>query len=129
MRNRCGVLLALSALVSACGGGGGEGGSGETGGGGKQEPAFSLNTNSIAFSAESPSSAAPAVRTITGTVTGSATGTLFIIIEKPPSSVTNPIGDLSGVTISGNSGRATLTPKAPDQIGTGTFTAAITIRA
>jgi hypothetical protein len=123
VRNRCGVLLALAVLVSACGGGGGGGG------GGDQEPAFSLNTNSVAFSAASPSSGAPAVRTITGTVTGSPTGTLFIVIEQPPPSITNPIGNLSTVTVSGGSGQATLTPKAPDQLGAGAFTATITIRA
>jgi hypothetical protein len=71
----------------------------------------------------------PAVRTITGTVTGSPTGTLYIIIERPASSITNPIDEISPVTLSGSSGQATLTPKAPDQLGTGTFTANINVRA
>jgi hypothetical protein len=118
-----GIAIAASVL-SACGGGGG--GSSAP----PPPPTFSVNPTSVSFSAASPLSATPAPATVVGTITGSGTlsGTLYITIVEP-SGPSSPIDSVSNVTISGNSGTASITPKSPDMIGVGTATGTIAVHA
>jgi IPT/TIG domain len=55
-------------------------------------------------------------------------GTLYITIVEP-SDPSSPIDSVSNVTISGNSGTASIVPKSPDMIGVGTASGTITVHA
>src|SRR5579863_1472002 len=75
----------LAAVLASCGGGGGGGGgTGATssGGGGTQQAAIMYSTTDIHFSAAKPYSDPPSNQTITATVSGPASGTLYIIVEE-----------------------------------------------
>jgi len=78
------------------------------------------------FMAASPTAASPAAQTVTGTVTGTVNGTLFIVIDALSGS---NVVSLSGVTVSGNVGTATVTPAAPNALGAGTFSSMLRVRA
>lgn len=128
------TIACISALLASCGGGGG-GGSGNSSpqGGSSSGPAFSISQGSVNFTATSPFAAAPAGATLVGTVSGAGTlsGTLYIVIAGPvgTSFASSPIDSISSVTISGNSGHATITPKAPDMVGVGTASATLSVHA
>jgi hypothetical protein len=114
-------LLATAAalgFLSACGGGGG-------GGGGPPPPTFSVTTQSLTFSASSPTAAAPAPQPVMASVTGTLSGTLYILIN-----VTGPaVASVSNFVVSGNSGQGQVMVNAPVLLGIGTFTSTMTIRA
>jgi len=117
--SRCAALIALLALA-ACGGGGG--------GGSSVTPAaamFSVNTNALSFSAASPNAPTPSTQAVTATVTGSPSGTLYILVNVSGPAVTA----VSNFVIAGNSGQGTVTVAAPNALGSGTFTSTITVRA
>jgi hypothetical protein len=113
------ALAAASVALCACGGGGGSAGSGGGGGSGT----LTLSTQSLTFTAE-PNGAAPAAQTVIGTVTGlSAGGTLYITIVGTGSA----IASISPVTVSNNTGQATVSAPAPGaNIGTSTGTITVT---
>jgi hypothetical protein len=109
------TLLLPGLLLTACGGGGG----------GTSEQ-FSLSTNSLNFVA-----ATPAVRTdgqaVTGTVHGNLSGTLYILVDVTG----NAVGSASNFTIdpATKSGTANIYPANANELGEGTYTATITVRA
>jgi hypothetical protein len=110
------VLIFLFTL-SACGGGGG-GGSG---------PSISLSTNNLTFSANDPTAAAsPASQTVTATINGSVSGTLYILVVS-----TGPaVGSISNVTITGpTTGQADVFPASASTLGPGTYSSTITVTA
>ena len=115
------VALACMVLAS-CGGGGGGGGSSSSGGGGGS---LSVSTTTLTFLASGVNSPPPAPQTISGTVTGVTSGTLYVLVtgEGPA------ISSISSVTISGNSGSAMVSVPSPSVMGPGTHTATITVRA
>lgn len=114
-------LLGLTAPLASCGGGGGSGGSGDS-----QPPAsITFSATSISFSAAKPYSATPADQTISGTVIGSVSGTLYIkIIEN-----NHDIATASDFTVSGNSGQATIIPANPANLLAGTHQGSFTVHA
>jgi len=113
-------LLFVVLATSACGGGGGGGGDS----GGSSGPGFSISTNTINFSATSPSSNVQPV-VITGTVTGEISGTLFVIINVSGQAV-DSVSQLAidGVT---NTGTATVFPPSAASLGEGNYSGTITI--
>lgn len=132
-----GMLLELSACgggggggSSGSGGSGGGGGSGGSGGGGGTSnlPTFSLSTNAVSFSTTATNlyPQNPSVFYVTGTVTGSASGTLYIVVDEP-----NPnVATVSNFTITGNStGQAAINPGSPTTLGAGSFSEALTVKA
>src|SRR5579863_9256582 len=72
----------LAAVLASCGGGGGGTGATSSGGGGTQQAAIMYSTTDIHFSAAKPYSDPPSNQTITATVSGPASGTLYIIVEE-----------------------------------------------
>lgn len=112
-------LLAFIFLftLSACGGGGGGGG-----GGG---PSLSLSTNSLTFDATG-TSFTPAPQTVSVTINGSVSGTLYILAVS-----TGPaIGSISNVTITGpTTGQADVFPASAITLGPGTYSSTITVTA
>lgn len=112
-------LIAASALVVAsCGGGGG-------GGGPPPGPSFSLNTNSLSFSAASPTAATPPSQNVTGMVTGTLSGTLYIVVDIAGSAVAN----VTNFSVAGNSGQASVSVQQPSTLGVGTFTSTLVVHA
>ncbi len=114
-------IWALALLLSACGGGGG-GGSGSSS---QSGPTLAgLSTNSLSFSAASPTAPVPASQVVTATVTGVTSGTLFIRIDidgQVIASATNV------QIISSTQGQVTFNPGMPANLGSGTHTSVITI--
>jgi hypothetical protein len=79
----------------------------------------------MAFSATSPATNGPASQTVTGTVNGSLSGTLYILVHS-----TGPaVAGVSNFTINGNTGQAYVAPVPAAILGAGTFTSTITVRA
>lgn len=112
------VVLALC-LLSGCGGGGG-------GGSGTPALSLTLSTNSITFNAAAPWAPTPSNQNITATITGSASGTLFLIIDPTGS----PFVSVTNVFITPpNSGQATIVPASPATVGSGNHRGTITVRA
>src|SRR5579863_2809084 len=87
------VLICAAVLTSSCGGG-----SSSTGGQGTGSVSFSATT--ISFSAAGPFAQAPATQTITGTVTGVTSGTVYVAIQTNDP---NGFFSLTNVTAAGNS--------------------------
>src|SRR5581483_2614785 len=115
-----GAVLLLVVVVAACGGG--------SGGGGGSAPSsgLSLSTNSLSFSAASPTAPIPASKVVTATVTGVTSGTLFIKVVVTGTAVTS----VSGVTVTSNTqGQATVNVAPPGTIGAGTYTSVMTVSA
>jgi hypothetical protein len=102
--------------LSACGGGGGGGSSG---------PSLSLSTNSLTFDVANASST-PAPQTVTATINGNVSGTLYILIVS-----TGPaVASISNVTITGpTTGEATVYPESASTLGPGTYSSTITVTA
>jgi len=117
LRNVAAMLL-LGILSTGCGGGGNSG---------TQAANFVLNTNTLMFTAASPSAPAPAPQTVTASVSGTLSGTLFVLIEVL--SGTNVVSVSNVVLTGGNSGQATVTPAAPSVLGAGTFASMLRVRA
>ncbi|HSC07904.1 MAG TPA: hypothetical protein VLD59_13850, partial [Steroidobacteraceae bacterium] len=121
------MILALVSLA-ACGGGGGGGGGGSNngggGGGGGTGLTLSLSTNAITFDSLPP--AVPAPVDVIATVTGSASGTLFVIVATSNPAVAN----VANVVITGpTTGQGTIVPGSSAGLGAGRHTATIQVRA
>lgn len=104
-------------LSSSCGGGGG----GSSTGSGRGSVSFS--TNSISFNASAPFAQAPATQTITGTVTGVTSGTVYVAVQ-----VNNPnnLFTVTNLTFAGNSAQVDVIPAAPG-VGAGSYSGSITV--
>ena len=116
-------------MLAACSGGGGGGSPSMT----STTPpptaaaSFSISTNTLMFSASSPTAATPAPQTVSATVNGTVSGTLFVLVDVLTG---GNVVSVSSVTLSGsNGGRATVTPAAPSALGAGTFTSQLRVRA
>ena len=117
------MILALVSLA-ACGGGGGGGGGNNGGGGGGTGLTLSLSTNAITFDAVPP--AVPATVDVIATVTGTASGTLFVIVATSNPAVANIVN----VVITGpTTGQGTIVPGSSASLGAGRHTATIQVRA
>jgi len=126
VRAICAIAVGLAALgLQGCGGGGGSNPPNPPSG----QATFSVTPTALTFSATSSTSTAPAPQTVTGTVSngGSLSGTLYIVVS--PLTPTSPVGDIGSFIVNGNSGQATVTPRAPDVLGAGSHPGTITVRA
>lgn len=105
-------------LASSCGGGGGNGSS--TGSG---QASVSFSTNAISFKAPAPFAPAPAAQTLTGTVRGVTSGTVYVTVQ-----VNNPnnLFMVTDLTIAGNSAQVSVIPSAPS-FQAGTYSGSIAI--
>jgi hypothetical protein len=119
------VVICAVALTSSCGGGGGGGGSSPPPG------TISYSASSISFKVAAPFAVAPATQTITGTVTGVTSGTLYlkIVANNAITGNTNGLFTVTNLTITGFSGQADVIPALPASFGAGSFNGSITITA
>src|SRR5262245_3222154 len=120
----CPILLALIGLA-ACGGGGGCGGGGNNCGvGGGNPPTLTRSTDTLTFNALPP--LPPGAVDVMATLTGTGTGTLFIVVVP-----SNPaVASVTNVIITGpTTGQGTVIPGLPAALGPGTHTATIQVRA
>ncbi len=116
---------ALALLVSGCGGGGGTD-STPPPPPPPTTPTFSVATGTMTFSAAKPNAASPAPQTLSGSVTGTLSGTLYIVVNARGSAVAG----VSNLTMTGtNSGQVTVTPLSPNSVGAGVHTGTLTIMA
>ena len=115
----CGLSLLLA--LAACGGGGGGGG-----GSAPPVPTFAtLTPGTLTFSAANPSAAVPPSQTITATMSGLTSGTLYIRIVIDGvvvTSVTNLV-----VNPAAQQGTASVNVGAPGNLGTGPHPTSITV--
>ncbi len=109
---------AVFALSAGCGGGGG-------GTPPPPAPALSLSTSTLAFSAASPFAPTPNGQPVTATVSGTVSGTLYVVVVVGGTAVST----VSNFTVSGSSGQATVSVKPPTALGTGTYTSTLTVHA
>lgn len=129
MRRTCQQLfrfasIALCLILAACGGGGGGGGgSGSTNT--TSTSGLSLSTNALTFTAPNTNSTPPS-QTITATVTGVASGTLYIkIVSTGPA-----VASITNITVTGTTmGQGTVNPASAATLGPGTYTSTITVYA
>ena len=116
------LIFASVLLASSCGGGGSS--TGSTGGQGAGQGSVSFSTNSISFKAAAPFAPAPATQTITGTVTGVNSGTLYVtVVANNP----NSFFTVTNVTITGNSGQVGVIPAMPSTLNAGNFSGSVTV--
>lgn len=108
-------------LLAACSGGGGGGGGDGGGGGGSGQ--FSIARNSISFEADIDG-ARPAPVSINGSITG-VSSTVYLTVRMTNESITNATVELTGET----TGRLTVFPRSPAQLGLGTFSDIVTVSA
>lgn len=113
-------------MLASCGGGGG--------GGGSPPPppmTFSLSTTAVTFKAAGPYAASPATQSVTGTVTGVTSGTVYfkIVANNAIANSSNGLFTVANLVISGNSGQADVIPALPSSIGAGNFTGSIVVTA
>src|ERR1700744_3399692 len=120
------MVIGSVTWISACGGGGG-------GGGGNSPPpgTISYSASSISFKAAGPYAVAPANQTITGTVTGVTTGTLYlkVVANNAITGNANGLFTVANLTVAGFSGQADVIPALPSSIGAGRFKGSITVTA
>ena len=120
---RTSAMLSILPVVMITGilGGCGSGNSSTHGSG-----SVSFSTNTISFKAAAPFAQAPSSQTITGTVTGVTTGTLYVTVQ-----VNNPnsLFTVTSPTITGNSGQVSVVPAIPSSLSNGSFSGSITITA
>jgi hypothetical protein len=121
--SRAALLGLLSLSLAACGGGGG--GSSNNSTPPPSAVTFSVNTKALQFTATGVNDATPASQTVTATVTGNPTGTLYVLVNATGDAVSQ----VGNITISGNSGQGSVSVKPPSLVGIGSHTSTITIRA
>jgi len=114
------VLIAVSASLSGCGGGGGSG---------PDNPAsrgtFTLAATALTFNT-TDELVTPPPQLITGSATGLSGDRLFIRIEFSGTAIANVMDVL---LTSDSTGQATVVPASASQLGAGTYTGTITVRA
>lgn len=116
-------IAALFSLLTltACGGGGGDSGGGNSG----SNLTLSVSSSNIDFNAWGPGYQRPDGYTISGTVTGTGSGTLYLLVTSSDPSVVT----VGNIQINNNSGSAVVFPGNPTAVGVGTHTATLTVRA
>jgi hypothetical protein len=109
------LLTMCLILLSACGGGGG--GTGGAGSG----LTMALSPASLSFATTDAN--APPAQSVQATFTGTASGTLYVLITPAdPSLVT-----VDGISASGNTGHGLVTPAAPSVVGPGSHSTTISV--
>jgi hypothetical protein len=103
--------------MAACGGGGG-GGSGN-----RPQGNFSIATSTVTFAAAA-NGPAPAAQSVSGSITGVDT-TVFLFVLHTANAIAGATVQVTGAT----TGELTIFPKLPSQLGAGTFTDTVTVRA
>lgn len=116
------VLLALS--CASCGGGSGSGSGSSSGPGGAAPAEFTLSTPSLSFVADNRLQA-PASKVLSATVTTSATGTLYVLVQAGGTAVL----EVSNFTTNQSGGTAQVYVKEPADLAPGTYNDTITVRA
>src|SRR5258708_1728586 len=114
VRIRMPFLAALG--IASCGGGGSST---------PPPPMLSVNASTLTFHADAPFSPRPAAQTLSGSVSGSLSGTLYVLITIDSAAVVT----VDNVVISGTTGSVTVTPLFPSALGAGTYHATITVHA
>ncbi len=113
------VMAAFGALLNACGGGGG----------GSPPPpppaTLHINQTTLTFHADSPVASAPLSQDVTGSVTGTVSGVLYIVVQVSNGNVLT----VSDFVVSGTSGQATVSVGGPNRLGAGTFNELLIIHA
>jgi hypothetical protein len=120
-----GASLACAAVVlSACGGGGG----------GSAPPppppgTISFSTNAVTFKAAGPYAQPPSGQIISGTVTGVTSGTVYVKVvgNNTVPNGSNGFFTVTDMTITGDSGQASVAPAIPSSIGAGNFQGSIVV--
>src|SRR5262249_12037451 len=98
------LLVVCSAVLSSCGGGGGSGPPPPP------PPSISYSATDFTFTAAAPYSGSPPNQTITATVSGVTSGTLYItVVENNPDVVTVQNIQVTSTTM----GQATVVPATP----------------
>jgi len=117
-----GIVLICAAvfLMSSCGG---SSSTGSTGGQGAGQASVSFSTNAISFKTPAPFAQAPATQTITGTVTGLTSGTVYITVQV---NSPNDLFTVTNLTFAGNSAQLSVIPAAPS-FGVGNYSGSITV--
>lgn len=117
-------LSCAAALLSSCGGGGG----------GSAPPppppgTISFSTNQATFEAAGPYAQAPAAQTISATVTGVTSGTVYVKVVGNNTVPNSPNGffTVTNMTITGDSGQASVVPAIPSSIGAGSFQGSVVV--
>ncbi len=107
------AVSTLLALGFSCGGGGSS-----------PQPTFSLGAVSATFTAHTDDGSAPAPQDIAGTITN-ADAPVYLFVEYTNRGLANVAVQITGQT----TGRLTLTPRGPRELGPGTYTDTVTVRA
>src|SRR5690348_7534994 len=111
-----GAVAALS--VAACGGSGSGASSSGTG------LTLSLSTGALTFVAPNAGAPTPPSQTVSATISGSGTGTLYFLIT----STGKAVDSISQIVItSSTTGRATVNPALPAILGIGVFKSSIIV--
>jgi len=110
------LLVMISGILAGCG----SGNSGSKQGLGT----VSFSPNSISFKASAPFAQAPANQTITGTVSGVTSGTLYVTIQV---SDPNSLFTVTSPTIENGSGQVSVIPAIPTSLSVGSFSGSITV--
>jgi len=113
------VVGMISAILSGCGGSGSMGSTQ-----GSNQGAVSFSANAVSFNAAGPFAQAPPTQTITGTVTGVTSGTLYINVTA---NAPNSFFSVTTPTIAGNSGQISVVPATPFALQAGSFQGSITV--
>jgi len=123
-KGACSIFLIFAGVLVASSCGGGSSSNGSTGGQGSGQGSVSFSTSAISFNAAGPFAQSPATQTITGTVTGVSSGTLYVtVVASNPSSFFT----VTSVTITGNSGQIGVIPALPSTLSAGNFSGSITV--
>jgi hypothetical protein len=113
-------VIGLGAFLMLVGCGGGGGGSPST----PNPAALTLSTNQLTFTAASTTASVPS-QVVSGTVTGQASGTLYVLVQSAGSAIQS----VSQPVISGSNAQSWVTPVSPATLGPGTFVSQITVKA
>ena len=116
------VVMAATAVLAGCGGGGGSSSTPPP----PPAPTFSLDTTTLTFTAASAVAPTPPDQTVTATVTGSPSGTLYILVGIAGQGILNVS---NFVVTSGNAGQGTVSVEPPTTLGVGTYAGTITVQA
>ncbi|HYV67963.1 MAG TPA: hypothetical protein VE964_17110, partial [Myxococcales bacterium] len=100
--------------------------SGLLGCGGSSGPSFGISPTNLTFSAADPNAPLPPSQTVTLTLNGTVSGTLYIKIVVTGDAVSS-ISDVTA--ISTTQGRATVNPADPGLLGGGTHSSVISVSA
>jgi hypothetical protein len=119
----CALVALACTVLASCGGGGGGGGNSSSGG--NAGGSLTVSTTTLTFVAGGVDSPAPIPQTISGTVSGVTSGTLYVLVTGNGPAISS----ISSVSINGSTGSAIVSVPSPSVLGPGTHTGTITVRA